>query len=396
MARVTSVTDKHPQVLRYAPVWQKIRDAVEGDHSARCAHLPPIPAHRQDEDARVAYEARAVWYNATARTVDALVGASHRREAVVTVPPRFAPRLDDLTNRGESFHHVAKHITREVLTYGRYALLVDATIGGDITNPMDRLPFLVGYNADSICNWRHRIERGRKVLEQVVLQEEHSIPAGFGSLQETRYRVLELDADGYVVCRVYRRGESGVFAEFEQIRPTRFGGERWTEIPFVVIGPNGVGFDVQKPPVLDLSEMNYSHFRVSADYENGTFTISQPTVVVVGGPDDMGPLRLGGSVQLPAGASMTLLEYRGDGLGFVERLLDTKKGEMAVLGSRLMESTKREAETAEAVRLRQYGDTSTLASVAASISDGMERAIGMACHINADPGPITVTLERRA
>jgi hypothetical protein len=394
---VSRVTDPHPSLLEFEPVWERIQAALGGSDAVKAANLlPQIPAHRQDSRARSAYTERALWYGATARTVDALVGASHRRESAISVPRRYAPRLDDITNAGESFHNFAKRVTRQVLSYGRYGLLVDVASVGNHLDPLDRLPFLQTYPAQSIRNWRYRVQGGRPVLEQIVLREAFTIPTQFGSVSHPQYRVIELDPDyGHVIVRTFRSVQgTGEFVEVDTDVPTNFRGDPLGTIPFIIVGPNGTGPDVQRSPIADLVDVNLAHFRNSADYENALFLLGQPTVSVIGGPDDMDTVRLGGSIFLPSGASIELLEYRGDGLGYMERALQSKEALMATLGARLLESPKRAAETAEAVKLRQYGDTSTLASVARSVSDGIEEALKMACAWDNIEGPISVELNQ--
>ena len=394
---VSRVTDPHPSLLVFEPVWDRIQAALSGSDAVKAGNfLPAIPAHRQDSRARSAYTERALWYNATARTVAALTGCSHRKEGTVTVPRSYAPRLDDITNRGDSFHNFSKKLTREVLTYGRYGLLVDVSPLGNHFDPLDRLPYLVGYCASSIRNWRYRIVGGRRVLEQVVLREEFTTATQFGSIARPQYRVIELDPDhGHVVVRTFRSVQgTGEFVEVETAVPTDFMNRPLGTIPFVCIGANGTDPDVDRSPIADLVDVNLAHFRNSADYENALFLLGQPTVSVIGGPEEMDTVRLGGSIFLPTGASIQLLEYKGDGLAFMERALQSKEALMATLGARLLEAPKRAAETAETVKMRQYSDTSTLSSVARSISDGVEQAIKMACAWEGIDGPVSVELNQ--
>jgi hypothetical protein len=221
-----------------------------------------------------------------------------------------------------------------------------------------------------------------------------TVPQRYGSSLVTQYRVLELDETGAFVQSVHRPiGSNGRHEELEQIVPTA-SGKPLTRIPFVFLGPNGTEPDVQRSPIADLVDVNYAHFRNSADHEYSLYLCGAPTVVVTGAPEDMGAVRFGGAILLPAGADAKLLEFTADGIGHLERALAAKESLMATLGARLLESPKRAAETAEAVRLRQYGDTSTLASVARSVSDGIEQAIQIACDWEMISGPVSVELNQ--
>ena len=62
------------------------------------------------------------------------------------------------------------------------------------------------------------------------------------------------------------------------------------------------------------------------------------------------------------GATANYLEFEGDGLATFERALDRCERLLAVLGSRLLEGQKQVSESAEAIALRQTGESSVLAS----------------------------------
>jgi FAD/FMN-containing dehydrogenase len=78
---------------------------------------------------------------------------------------------------------------------------------------------------------------------------------------------------------------------------------------------------------------------------------------------------------LPAGAHPGLLEFNGQGLKHLENALVEKQELMVQLGARMLETQKRAAETAEALRLRQAGDSAVLAIVADTASRGLQRAL---------------------
>ena len=74
------------------------------------------------------------------------------------------------------------------------------------------------------------------------------------------------------------------------------------------------------------------------------------------------------------GATASYLEFKGDGLTTFERALDRVERILAVIGSRLLESQKRVSESAEALAIRQVGESSIIAGISvpvtASLNDG--------------------------
>ena len=60
--------------------------------------------------------------------------------------------------------------------------------------------------------------------------------------------------------------------------------------------------------------------------------------------------------------------FRGEGLGTFEKALDRCERLMTVLGSRLLETQKRVSESAEALALRQAGESSIIGSLAVAVT----------------------------
>jgi len=76
-------------------------------------------------------------------------------------------------------------------------------------------------------------------------------------------------------------------------------GQALTEIPFVFVGPNNSLSSVDRPPLEDLVDVNLSHFRTSADLENGRHWTGVTTPVLAGFKFEAGQeVRLGSSSDL--------------------------------------------------------------------------------------------------
>ena len=135
---------------------------------------------------------------------------------------------------------------------------------------------------------------------------------------------------------------------------------------------------VQKPPLIDLANVNISHYRTSADLEQGNFLTSQPTPYITGlKADQMGdfPIGSGSMWFLPESSNVGMLEYQGAGLTFLENALTRKQQMMAQLGARLLEDSRRSVESAETLRVRSSGESSVLANLANNCSMGLEQCL---------------------
>lgn len=71
-----------------------------------------------------------------------------------------------------------------------------------------------------------------------------------------------------------------------------------------------------------------------------------------------------------------MLEFTGQGLGALVTALEHKERLMSVLGARLLEEQKADAEAAETVRLRQAGQSATMARIVDSLDEALTRASG--------------------
>src|SRR5688572_25887656 len=81
------VNSLHPDYLEALPAWMRARDVIAGEDAIKGAgerYLPRLEAQSDAEYA--AYKARAVFFNATARTADGYVGMICRRAPFIKLP----------------------------------------------------------------------------------------------------------------------------------------------------------------------------------------------------------------------------------------------------------------------------------------------------------------------
>jgi hypothetical protein len=164
----------------------------------------------------------------------------------------------------------------------------------------------------------------------------------------------------------------------EAITPKRRG-KTFDEIPFVFFGPRDTDPCVDMPPLLDLADVNLSHFRSSADLETGAHYTAIPTAYVTGvRRDENVVLQIGATTAWTledASAKADFLEFKGQGLQALENRQKNKEELMAVIGARLLESAPKLQETAAAVRMRHSGEHATLTTIAVSVSEALTQAL---------------------
>lgn len=360
------VNSHHKEYDEFSARWKRCRDCVAGEDAVKAAgatYLPELgkPGEPDHDKTNKAYRDRALFYNATARTLRGIVGSIFRKDAEVQPEEPYVVQ-------------VAKEVLEEVLEVGRSGVLVDAPKDG---GP----PYAVIYKTEDIINWRYTKDGDNTILEMVVLREISSEQDGsdeFASADVTRYRVLELK-DGIYQQRVFKEVVSGgkskrvQFDEEDLIIPT-IQGKQLGVIPFQFFSSINLLPDVQQPPLIDLANVNLSHYRTYADLEHGRHFTALPTAWVAGFSAES-DLRIGSGVAWvteDSSANAGFLEFTGAGLKSLVDGLREKEALMAVLGARLLDTAPRQGvETAEALAIRQAADVATATTIANNVSEGM-------------------------
>lgn len=405
-----SVDSVHAQYDAYSDQWRTMRDFSAGEEAVKAAgprYLPMLGGQGDDANGReryAAYKKRASFFNGTGRTIDGLSGMIFRKPPIVERPDAMKEFMADVTLGDLDFMGFAETLVEEVLTPGRAAILVDfprVEAGGLTQAEADRMnlrPFFSLYTAESILNWRVGQIGNRTVLTQVRLKEEVSEPVDeFESEVIEQIRVLDLDEEQKYRQRVFRKSKEkdGKWAQHGDDIYPEMRGQKLDYIPLIFSGPRDTTPHVCKPPLIDLAELNASHYRTSADLEHGAHFVALPTPYCFGvqdrdEPTDIGPEAIWTGDQKDVTVGM--LEFTGSGLEALETRLDRKENQMAALGARMLAPEKRQAEAAETAEIHRQGEMSVLASLSMSVSTALTKALEIARDWMGLTGDIKVKL----
>lgn len=388
--KASGVRTQHPDYAVAVNSWKRCRDAAEGEkavHAAREEYLPKL-AEEKEADYLKRLK-RTPFFNATWRTISGLSGMLFKKSATVEVPSSVLPLLDDCDMAGTSLMVFVKSLVRESLEVGRSGVLVDYTQAGKgpltvaQAQAMGLRPFLQKYPAESIINWKTAKTNGSVVLSMVVLQESEPVGGNeFSHETEPRYRVLDI-AEGKYRQRIFRINDKD---EDEQVGEDFFplmNGSPMTSIPFMFVGADHSGPEVEAPPMIDLVDMNLHHFSVSADYEHGCHFSGLPTLFISGYSPSLDPgkpdqtIYIGGPTAncLPSPDAKAYIVQTSRGFDDLRTNLEDKKAQMAILGARMLESQKKAAETSDTVAQHRKGEESMLSNIGETISSSITRAL---------------------
>lgn len=388
----------HEEYARHAPIWKMVQDVLDGKKAidAEGETYLPRPAGRTDEEYK-AYQTRAVLYNATSRTLEGFLGAIFRKDSTVKLHPKMEYLEDNLDGEGNTIIQFAKKATKEVISKGRYGLMVEFPQATNVVTLADEVNAnmqarVIGFCPESIINW-HTIQDGSTIKLTHVLIKEKTYTYGhhvFNREPKDRYRLLQLDAQGFyeiiIMEPVEVTDDAGkqrvIIKEKTKIKPLLPGRKRLDFIPFIFAGSDTNTSEVNKAPLADLAELNLAHYRNSADYEEAVHMVGQPTPWISGLDDDFieenrGNIRIGSREGwlLPEGAEVGLLESKAE-KNILQKALEMKEEEMIGLGARLVQNNAaRGSESAESVQLRRSGESNSLACIAENISLGILKCL---------------------
>jgi hypothetical protein len=381
------IDSKHPLYDATKSKWRKVRVCVEGEDSVKAAREEFL-ARLTDQSTEDydAYLRRAVFVPATKRSMSLLVSLLTKKPAVVVVPPALEPMLESFTSFGETLTSFVKVAASEVLATNRYGILVD--VDGEMSE--GNLPYVSGFCAEAIYNWRTVKSAGRDILVSVVLEEsdwQQDPEDSFKSKELKKLRHLYLDENGYYSVDIYtqqevvRQGQShSIWIQTGDTIQPKIRGEFIGVIPFIVISQDYVGTDLTPADslLLDMSSLNISHYNTSADLEHGRHFTALPTAWVAGFDPKTTRLYLGSQtawVSSEVNAKAGFLEFTGAGLGHLAEALKEKWEQLSLIGSKILESEKAGVESNVTIQARRSGEQGLLSSLAESISTAITFAL---------------------
>lgn len=383
-----SVTFVRPEVEAKRASWKLVRDAVAGSEAVKAGgYVIPVNPHDTSDANRKRNEARvegAFYFNATGRTLPALVGIAYGKWPEVQLPSDLEFLLQDVDGSGVGLINQSQATVSDVLQTGRAGLLVDYPQSGRATSKADAealalRPTIALYAAESIINWRTQRVGAQNLLTLVVLQETYEEWGDFELEVATQYRVLRLD-EGRYVQEVWREARKGQWEVAESHEPRDGSGQPWSEIPFTFVGATNNDSTPDNPPLYDLADANIAHFRNSADHEEALFFAGQAQFWVSGATDEwVETLQKSGAyvgsraiMPVPDGGQMGIVQAQA--VSALSEEMKHKVELMAQLGARLI-APGQATRTATEAAADDKTSNSVLSIVCDNVSDAYRTAL---------------------
>lgn len=396
-----------PELEKMFETYDEISDFISGEKAVKSKgsyYLPilnPTDVSMENVKRNEDYRSRAYLFNASRKTLKALVGLSLIRSPIINLPLELSNMILDASGTGITLEQLAKKAVSYNVAYSRGGVFVDFTNEDeitveDITEGRVR-PTIQVFHPAAIRNWRERQIKGVSKLSLVVIYSPSMVSDGFEIKTVPKFIVLRLDEndeytkeewspkdDADYEYSLFSVPDSDDFKVSKVSRPVDGEGNPLNEIPFMFFGSENNDADVDIPDFYDLVSLNISHYKDSADYQESCHRIGQPTPVVSGVDEHWVKDVMGGTIAygsatgipLPAEGKAYFIQPKEHNM--VRQAMKDKEEMMQKIGARFTE-IKSVQKTATEVDNDDKKESSTLTTIVDNISE----CFNWACRVSA-------------
>jgi hypothetical protein len=373
-------------VIAMMPDWSVMAAVTNGTNYLRDmseTYLPQEP--REDDDAYQTRVDRSVLSPYTSRLIETAAGAILRKPIHVEGDPYWLDLIQNIDGLGSNINEYARRALVSSLTYGHSAILVDYPAAAGAMNlaeerAMGRRPYFVHVDAPQIWGWRK--EPGTNRLLQVRIHDYDVRPLNeFGEEQVEEMRVIYPGR-----YDLYTLGQ-------EIVEFTSTGGYSLDEIPLVPIYSNRRGLLISQPPLLDIANLNITHYQRQADLIHALHIAAMPTLVLEGWDDTTGSATMGVNYAIAMQPGNKAYYVQADATSFDAQMaeLESLASQMSTLGVTKLFGQKFVAESAEAKRIDQAQSNSVLSIISQELESALNQAFEFAAqYVGLEPPEITI------
>lgn len=374
--------NNHPEYNEFKYEWQKVRDVLKGEKYIKekgVLYLPMPYSFESEENINKRcnlyneYKEKATFINFTKRVYDALFGFLFKEDPELifdrqSISQSAQNLLNNIDPNNNNYLEFSRNIVKEVLSVSRVGILLDA----DFNN--NNSPYLTTYLAENIIDW----EIVNNKLYWVMLYEPFHQRNTENELEKVeQYRICFIDTDGIYRQKIFITNDNNKIIEESEQLEILFNGKVLDFIPFEIIGSKNRDFSVDIPTLTDIININLSHYRNSADYEQAIYKTSSPFLSITKLDEEsqknIQELMTGSSqaLTLTGDAEVNYVEFTGAGVESIRQAMIDKKDHIESLGSKILGNNEKTNETAEAAAIHQGAESAILKSISRNISLGL-------------------------
>jgi len=376
------------EVIAMMTDWQTMAAVTRGTSYIRDlseTYLPQEP--REDDDAYQTRVDRSVLSPYTSRLIETAAGTILRKPIQIEGDPYWVELSQNIDGIGSNLDEYARRALVSSLTYGHSAVLIDYPAATGARNlaeerAMGRRPYFVHVDAPQIWGWRQESTMPGSPLTQIRIHEYTTRPLNdFGEEQIEQMRVIYPGR-----YDLYTLGQDVV--EFSQT-----GDYSLDDIPVVPIYSNRRGMLRSQPPLLDIANLNITHYQRQADLIHALHIAAMPTLVLEGWDDTTGSATMGVNYAIAMQPGNKAYYVQSDATSFDAQMneLNSLEAQMSTLGVTKLLGQKFVAESADAKRIDQAQSSSVLAIISQELESALNQAFDFASrYVGIEPPRIKV------
>lgn len=376
------------EVIAMMTDWQTMAAVTRGTSYIRDlseTYLPQEP--REDDDAYQTRVDRSVLSPYTSRLIETAAGTILRKPIQIEGDPYWIDLSQNIDGIGSNLDEYARRALVSSLTYGHSAILIDYPAATGARNlaeerAMGRRPYFVHVDAPQIWGWRQESTMPGSPLTQIRIHEYTTRPLNdFGEEQIEQMRVIYPGR-----YDLYTLGQDVV--EFSQT-----GDYSLDDIPVVPIYSNRRGMLRSQPPLLDIANLNITHYQRQADLIHALHIAAMPTLVLEGWDDTTGSATMGVNYAIAMQPGNKAYYVQSDATSFDAQMneLNSLEAQMSTLGVTKLLGQKFVAESADAKRIDQAQSNSVLAIISQELESALNQAFDFASrYVGIEPPRIKV------
>lgn len=378
-----SVETKHKNFNLFYSKWSQMRNVFDGNEAMKAnakRYIPPLEGQTDTQYKDVIN--RESFENYTLATAKGMSGLIFAKAPQIEISPTLETLSENIDLAGSNLTDLAQYVVNEVSSVGRVGLLVDMmTPSIEITSRLQEQqlnlrPYIKTYTTENIINWDTQIINNRAKLSFLVLCEPYMVRTGFEFEDKVRYRVYEL-IEGICVVRVFEENNKAFSMVSEIV--VKMNGQTIDFIPFVSITSEKLTIEPTNPPLLDLADINISHWYLNVERRNALHFVGFPSIYGTGIQQRQGEdVKLGaGTINLfpSPDAKLDFLQLSAEGLGSVEKALEEKKNAMLALGAKILAPESASQISENTMQMKTAGQRAIIIQIADTVSRGIEKAL---------------------
>jgi len=359
---------------------QIVVDVFNGVNAMRNAGERYLPKLQSESAEAFAVKLKiASLFNAVKKTIEEMTGRAFIKPVAfgADTPDFIKEYAENINLEGQHLNNFMQVVFSEALKRGLTFIHVEnEALSGDATQAdvasTGARPYFIHIKLEDVIDWNYEKRNGALAITRFVIYEKQ------GDAQIIR-EITERE------IILYKKTKKNEWIEFD-VAVNVLG-----YVPVVPIYAIQEGFLKASTPLIDLAEVNVSHWQSSVDQSNILHYTRVPILFLSGSSAQETPLVIGATnaIYAPQGADMRYIEHGGKAIEAGLQDIQHKELQMQALGLQMYMSDAHKTATGEA--LADVRATSRLSLCVGNLKDGIEQAfVYFMNYLNQPP---LVTLE---